>query len=118
MSLGPWNILLCGMASGDSSPVPICGKVITLDTVNNPEWNGRWEIVKYNYQPAGGESAQDYGSESNGEVTGSGLNPQQPPQGAGTLTLTLRTYNDQVFFDVSMTPSWVDVPGPWADGSY
>ena len=92
--------------------------MLTIDSVNYPEWNGQWEIVKAEYSPFGGQAAQTYGSQSGGEVTGSGELISSPSEGSGMLVLTLRTYNENVFFDSSMTPSWTDVPGPWADGSY
>jgi hypothetical protein len=113
-----WNILKSGMSLSDTAPGPICGRVLTIDTVNYPEWNGDWEIVECEYVPFGGQASQTYGSQSGGEVTGNAEIISAPTQGAGMLTLTLRTYNPNVFFDSSMTPSWVDVPGPWADGSY
>ena len=113
-----WNILKNAMALGDTAPKTICGRVLTIDSVNYPEWNGEWEIVKVAYTPFGGQAAQTYGSQSGGEVTGSGELISAPAQGSGMLVLTLRTYNPNVFFDTSMTPSWADVPGPWADGSY
>ena len=113
-----WNILKSGMASSDTVPGPICGKVITIDSVNYPEWCGDWEIVQCEYAPFSGQAAQNYGSQSGGEVTGSSELIGAPAEGSGMLSLTLRTYNPSVFFDASMTPSWIDVPGPWADGSY
>ncbi len=39
-------------------------------------------------------------------------------QKAGLIVLKLRTYNPYIFFDTSMTPSYVNVPGSWVDGSY
>lgn len=113
-----WNILKSGMAPTDAKPGPICGKVLTINSVNYPEWCGEWEITECEYIPFGGQASQSYGSQSGGEVTGNAELISAPTEGAGMLTLTLRSYNPSVFFDTSMTPSWVDVPGPWADGSY
>ena len=80
-----WNILKSGMASSDSAPQPICGKVITIDSVNYPEWCGEWEIVQCEYTPFSGQAAQNYGSESGGEVTGSSELIAAPEQGSGML---------------------------------
>jgi hypothetical protein len=107
-----WNILMQVMP----------GQVITIDASVSPEWAGDYEVMEKVITPFQGEASQLY----SGGGVGAGTDSPQgsveiantPSQNSGTIALTLRTYNPNVFFDTSMIPSWSDVPGPWADGSY
>ncbi len=95
------------------------GQVITIDASVSPEWAGDYEVMEKVITPFQSDASQLYSSGSGaGGLTGSGELMPGPQQGAGTVSLILRTYNPNVFFDTSMVPSWEDVPGPWADGSY
>jgi len=106
-----WNVLMQVMP----------GQVITIDASVSPEWAGDYEVMEKVITPFQAEASQLYsgGQGSDGDSPqGSGEIANSADQNAGTIALTLRTYNPNVFFDTSMIPSWSDVPGPWADGSY
>jgi hypothetical protein len=45
-------------------------------------------------------------------VVGSAALASPANTSSGTIVLVLRTYNPFVFFDVSQTPSYANVPGP------
>jgi hypothetical protein len=108
-----WNILKKIIASGDAQP--LCGKRITIDPSVDEEWAGDYEVMKATYnplQPASFSSGGINPSMPSGTAT---IAPSADASG-GTITLVLRTYNEEVLsFDTSQTPSYANVPGPIFD---
>jgi hypothetical protein len=97
-----WNIL-----KGESGKPP-CGRCITIDPSVSPEWAGDYEIVEL--RPAAFQG--DASTMSGGGTTRSSATTVQPPSGdSGFLELTLRTYNEDVFIEVSDAPTYATVPG-------
>ena len=97
-----WNIL-----KGEAGQ-PICGRRITIDPSVSPEWAGDYEIMEMQTFAFQGDSS----SISGGGTPRSSATAVQPPSGdSGTLKLTLRSYNEDVFVEVSDDPTYATVAG-------
>ncbi|MGB8887107.1 MAG: hypothetical protein WCC87_10320 [Candidatus Korobacteraceae bacterium] len=99
-----WNVLKSVMR----------GQRITIDPSVSVEWAGDYEVMETTYNPFQGDASQ-FSTEGGGDpstVIGSSVLATPADQNAGTIVLVLRTYNENVFFDTSQTPSYVDLPGP------
>jgi hypothetical protein len=100
---GLWNILK------QQKP----GAVITIDASLSPEWAGDYEVMEIKAFPFQGDSSQlSTGASTNIGTGRSSASLVQPASAdSGTLELTLRAYDERVFFDVSDTPTYGTVPG-------
>lgn len=98
------------------------GQVVTIDPSVSEEWaaygypsyEGQYEVMQSTYNPFQGDASQ-FANQAGGDpstVVGSATLASPANTSSGTLVLVLRTYNPYVFFDVSQTPSYLDVPGP------
>ncbi len=90
------------------------GQRITIDPTVSTEWAGDYEVMETTYNPFQGDASQ-FSTEGGGDpstVVGSSVLASPADQNSGTLLLVLRTYNPNVFFDTSRTPSYVNLPGP------
>ena len=88
---------------------PLCGRVITIDASLSPEWAGDYELMEVRLFPFQGDASLM--SAGSGTTRASATTVQPPSGDSGTIELLLRTYNEDVFFDVSDDPTYATVPG-------
>ena len=104
-------------ANGNILKKAMPGQVITLDPSAFFEYAGDYEIMEPDCILFRGTRPAML-TEYSGEVTGSGSMTQMTDQNAGRIILLLRTYNPDVFFDVSDAEAagYFTVPGQelWA----
>jgi hypothetical protein len=90
------------------------GQRITLDASVSEEWAGDYEFMSATYNPF--QPSGSFGGGGDPSMpTGSTAIAPGVDRASGTITLVLRTYDERVFFDVSQTPSYANVPLPIAE---
>jgi hypothetical protein len=81
-----------------------CGQRMTIDWTVSFEWAGDYEVMERRLFPMAADA-------SGGAGMGNATLARSVSQDAGQIELVLRTYNPNVFFDVSNTPTFATVPG-------
>ena len=99
--------------NGNSLKAQLQGDVITLDPSVFYEFAGEYELIERYIYPFQGELQDISAGGSIGRFTTSGALVSTTDEDSGAIKLVLRTYNPNVFFDVSDTPdaSFATVPG-------
>ena len=100
-------------ANGNSLKAQLQGDVITLDPSVFYEFAGEYELMERYIYPFQGELQDISAGGSIGQFTTSGALVSATDEDSGAIKLVLRSYNPNVFFDVSDTPdaSFATVPG-------